>query len=71
MAAGSADDLVDQLSICTAPVVPGGGKKLFADGVRPAALRLINTKTTGSGVIIATYEPAGPVRYGNYAVDQP
>ncbi|MBO0825383.1 MAG: hypothetical protein J2P27_16265 [Actinobacteria bacterium] len=24
-------------------------------------------KTTGSGVIIATYEPAGPVRYGSFA----
>jgi RibD C-terminal domain len=32
-----------------------------------AALQLTNTKTTGTGVVIATYRPAGPARYGSHA----
>ena len=49
----------------------GSGKKLFRDGTRAAALRLTGATTTSTGVIIATYEPAGPVRHGSYALDEP
>jgi hypothetical protein len=40
------------------PVVLGGGKRIFpADGsLRP--LRLIDSQVTGTGAILATYEPA-------------
>ncbi len=31
----------------------------------------LHTSTTRVGVIIATYEPAGPVRRGSYALDEP
>jgi hypothetical protein len=48
----------------------GSGKKLFRDGAKAAALRLTNATTTGAGVIIATYEPAGPARHGSYALDE-
>jgi hypothetical protein len=44
----------------------GSGKKLFADGAKPASLRLLSSKATSAGVVIATYEPAGDVRYGSY-----
>jgi hypothetical protein len=47
----------------------GSGKKLFRDGARAAALRLISTSATSTGVVIATYQPAGPVQHGSYAVD--
>ena len=60
-------DLVDEYRLLFFPVHLGSGKKLFRDGARAASLRLTSTKTTGSGVIIATYEPAGPVRYGSFA----
>src|SRR5215471_20839738 len=60
-------DLVDEYRLLVFPVHLGSGKKLFRDGARAASLRLTSTKTTGRGVIIATYEPAGPVRYGSFA----
>jgi len=60
-------NLVDEYRLLYFPVHLGSGKKLFADGVKPAALRLLNSTTTGTGVIIATYEPAGDVQYGSYA----
>jgi hypothetical protein len=33
---------------------------LFSDGGPSAALRLVDTKTTTTGVVIATYHPAEP-----------
>ena len=63
-------DLIDEYRLLFFPLHLGTGKKLFRDGARAAALRLTSTRTTGSGVVIATYEPAGPVRYGSYADPQ-
>jgi dihydrofolate reductase len=60
------NDLVDEYRLLYFPVHLGSGKKLFRDGAKAAALRLTSTKTTGSGVVIATYEPAGPPKYGSY-----
>jgi hypothetical protein len=34
--------------------------------MRPAALRLLSSSTTASGVVVATYEPAGDVRLGSF-----
>jgi len=63
-------DLVDEYRLLYFPVHLGSGKKLFRDGARAAALRLLSATTTNTGVIIATYEPAGPAQYGSYALDQ-
>ena len=63
-------DLVDEYRLLYFPVHLGSGKKLFRDGAPAAALRLRSATTTGTGVIIATYEPAGPAQYGSYALDQ-
>jgi hypothetical protein len=38
----------------------GSGRRLFSDGGPSAALRLVDTKTTTTGVVIATYHPAEP-----------
>jgi dihydrofolate reductase len=62
-------DLVDEYRLLVFPVHLGSGKKLFRDGAKAAALRLTGTMATGAGVIIATYEPAGPTQYGSYALD--
>jgi hypothetical protein len=40
-----------------APLVPGAGRQLFAGGTQ-ASLRLVDTTTTSTGVLIAKYEPA-------------
>lgn len=63
-----AHDLIDEYRLLTFPVHLGSGKKLFRDGGRPAALRLTGATTTGSGVVIATYQPAGPVQHGSFAL---
>jgi dihydrofolate reductase len=63
-------DLVDEYRLLFFPVHVGSGKKLFRDGARSSALRLTHTATTSTGVIIATYEPAGPVPHGSYALDE-
>lgn len=56
-------DLVDEYRLLYFPVHLGSGKKLFRDGTKAAALRLVKSQITPVGVIIATYEPGGPVQY--------
>lgn len=63
-------DLIDEYRLLYFPVHLGSGKKLFRDGAKAAALRLLGTTTTSTGVIIARYEPAGPAQYGSYALDE-
>ena len=63
--------LVDEFRLITYPVYLGTGKRLFADGVRPGALRMLNSFTMPGGVIVATYEFAGAPTYGSYALDGP
>jgi dihydrofolate reductase len=53
-------NLVDVYVLSIHPLVLGSGRRLFADGSPFAALRLIDTKTTTTGVVIATYQPAEP-----------
>jgi len=60
--------LVDELRVCTFPVVTGPGKRLFSDTVAPGAWRLTDCSTTGTGVIIAVYRPDGPLRNGGFDV---
>jgi hypothetical protein len=40
------------------PVVLGIGKPLFEDGATITSLKLIDSKTTDTGVVMLTYEPA-------------
>lgn len=61
--------LVDELRLLTFPVYLGTGKKLFANGVRPGALRLLSSSTTSTGVVITTYESAGAPQYGSFALE--
>jgi dihydrofolate reductase len=57
-------DLIDEYRLWIYPVVLGKGRRLFKDGNTPAALKLIDTKTTSTGVVIHVYEPAGKPTYG-------
>jgi dihydrofolate reductase len=61
------NDLVDELWLKTYPVLLGNGKKLFADGVIPAAFELTDSKVTPKGVIFAKYKRAGEVKTGSFA----
>lgn len=51
------------------PVVVGAGKRLFAGGTVPAGLRLIGSEVSTTGVIMATYESAGEIEVGSFALD--
>jgi dihydrofolate reductase len=64
-------DLIDEYRLLIFPVHLGSGTKLFRDGTAAAALRLTSATTTGAGVVIATYQPAGPVQHGSFALDEP
>jgi dihydrofolate reductase len=59
-------DLVDVFQVWTFPLVLGSGKRLFGDGTIPAALKLVDSRTSTTGVVIATYERAGDVQYGSF-----
>jgi len=51
-------NLIDEYVLLIFPLVLGSGRRLFRDGGVPATLRLVNSVTTTTGVIIATYQPA-------------
>ena len=53
-------NLVDEYVLLIHPLVLGSGRRLFPDGGSFAPLRLVDTKTTTTGVVIATYHPAEP-----------
>jgi dihydrofolate reductase len=57
-------DLVDEFQLLVCPVLLGSGKRLFGAGTVPAGLRLLSSRTTGSGVVIARYARDGKVGYG-------
>lgn len=50
-------NLIDEYRLWIHPIMLGSGKRLFADGVVPTHLKLIDKKTTGSGIVILTYRP--------------
>lgn len=60
-------DLVDELWLKTFPVTLGSGKRLFGEGTIPVAFELIESKTSPSGVIFASYKRAGDVKTGSFA----
>jgi dihydrofolate reductase len=51
--------LVDELQLMIDPLVVGGGKRLFRDDGKRWPLRLVDSKVTSTGAIIATYAAAG------------
>jgi dihydrofolate reductase len=59
-----AADLVDEYRLWISPVVVGGGKRLFENGVPPRSLALVATRSSPKGVLLNTYRPAGPLSKG-------
>jgi dihydrofolate reductase len=51
--------LVDEYALLIHPLVLGSGRRLFGDAGPPASLELVDSETTPTGVVIATYRPAG------------
>jgi dihydrofolate reductase len=63
--------LIDEFRVWVFPVVLGGGKRLFGDGAPPGALKLVDSQVSSTGVVMATYEPAGEVPKGSFALEEP
>lgn len=60
------NDLVDELWLKIFPVTLGAGKRLFGPGTLPGAYTLVDSKTSPSGVIIASFARAGDVKTGSF-----
>jgi dihydrofolate reductase len=58
--------LADEVMLLVFPVLLGVGKRIFSEGTPPRELALVSTKAVGSGVIISTYKPSGPLRTSTY-----
>jgi dihydrofolate reductase len=52
------DGLVDEYRLLIHPLVLGSGKRAFREGSAAQRLRLVDSKATTKGVLIATYVPA-------------
>ena len=61
--------LVDEYRLWVFPLVIGSGKRLFAEGTIPSGLKLVDSKVSTTGVVIGTYEPAGEIVTGSFALD--
>ena len=51
--------LIDEYLLVIHPLLLGRGRRLFSDDVPPAALRLVDSKTTAKGAVIVTYQTLG------------
>jgi dihydrofolate reductase len=60
--------LVDRINLWLYPLLLGRGKRVFADGTIPAALRLTESVIYPSGTLHLIYETAGVPTYGNLAI---
>ncbi len=58
------NDLVDELRLLVFPVIVGAGRRLFPDAGVATGLRLVDSRTTGSGVAIHGYQPTGRPEFG-------
>lgn len=63
--------LVDEMYVSIFPVVLGRGKRLFGDTSMPAALKLLSSKTSTTGVTVNHYAPVGEVVTGSFEFEQP
>jgi dihydrofolate reductase len=61
--------LVDRLNLWLYPLLLGSGKRVFAGGTVPTALRLTESVTYPNGTLQLAYETAGLPTYGNLAVE--
>ncbi|MDB5522525.1 MAG: dihydrofolate reductase [Rhizobium sp.] len=65
------NNLIDEFRLLIFPLLLGKGKRLFDNGTVPAALKLVETRSFPTGVILAHYQPAGAVKTGSFALQDP
>jgi len=57
------NDLVDEMTLFTCPVVVGQGTRLFPDTGRDRALELVDSRACPKGITIQVYRPTGRPQY--------
>ena len=63
------NDLVDEITLLTYPVVVGQGTRLFPATGPDIALELVDSRATPSGVTIQVYRPTGRPQYATATAD--
>src|SRR5512143_1220596 len=63
------NELVDEMTLFTFPVVVGQGARLFPDTGRDRALELVESRSTPNGVTIQSYRFTGRPQYGTATPD--
>ena len=63
------NDLVDEMTLLTFPVVVGQGTRLFPDSGPDIALELLGSRSIPAGVTIQVYRPTGRPKYGTASAD--
>ena len=63
-------DLVDEYRLWIYPVVLGAGQRLFADGVTPTALELVDVTTLRAGGVVHVYRSAGKPQFGSVLLEE-
>lgn len=60
------NDLLDEFRLLVFPVLVGAGRRLFADAGVATGLRLVDSRTTGSGTAIHVYRSTGRPEFGEF-----
>lgn len=63
--------LLDRLVLMVAPIILGGGKRLFGEGTPAGAFKLVEQRQTPGGVLMSTYEPDGALETGSFEMETP
>jgi dihydrofolate reductase len=66
-----AHDLIDEFRLFIYPLVLGKGKRFFEQTALPVALKLVKSTISPAGAVIATYQRAGEIQLGSFAVPEP
>ena len=64
------NDLVDEITLLTYPVVIGQGTRLFPDTGPDIALDLVDSQSTPKGIMIQVYRPTGRPEYATADMKQ-
>jgi dihydrofolate reductase len=63
-------DLIDEYRLWIYPVILGDGRRLFQPGATPSAFKLVEARTTSTGVVVHVYRAAGKPTYGTFDIEQ-
>ena len=63
------NELVDEITLLTYPLVVGQGTRLFPDTGPDIALDLVDSRATPGGVTIQVYRPTGRPQYATVTPD--